>query len=292
MNSNRKLIFVIAALVGLLLAGAIYITMQHRTISDMSQEFDIQKEELETEYEQLAVQYEGYNNISVQNDSLIELLDNEKMKVQRLLEELKTVKSTNSRRINELKKELSTLRNVMKSYIIQIDSLNQANARLREENTQVKARYQAATQTVSSLNKEKEKLSQKVNLASQLQAVNIHAGAIDKRNKNTDRLSRATKLQFSFTLARNVTAEVGDKFIYIRIQKPDGDVLVKSSADLFKYENKEINFSARKQIEYTGDEISTTLYWNIDEFLYPGDYRVDIFADAYLIGSQSFSLRK
>ncbi|MGL5014153.1 MAG: hypothetical protein ACRC6V_07685 [Bacteroidales bacterium] len=292
MNSNKKLIYVIAALVGLLLAGVIYITMQHRTISDMSEEFDIQKEELETEYEQLAVQYEGYNNISVQNDSLIELLDNEKMKVQRLLEELKTVKSTNSRRINELKKELSTLRNVMKSYIMQIDSLNQANARLREENTQVKARYQAATQTVSSLNKEKEKLSQKVNLASQLQAVNIRAGAIDKRSKSTDRLSRATQLQFSFTLARNVTAEVGDKFIYIRIQKPDGDVLVKNSADLFKYENKEINFSARKQIEFTGDELTTTLYWNIDEFLYPGDYRVDIFADGYLIGSQGFSLRK
>ncbi|MGL4410885.1 MAG: hypothetical protein ACRCZM_09370 [Bacteroidales bacterium] len=292
MNSNKKLIYVIAALVGLLLAGVIYISMQHRTISDMSEEFDIQKEELETEYEQLAVQYEGYNNISVQNDSLIELLDNEKMKVQRLLEELKTVKSTNSRRINELKKELSTLRNVMKSYIMQIDSLNQANARLREENTQVKARYQAATQTVSSLNKEKEKLSQKVNLASQLQAVNIRAGAIDKRSKSTDRLSRSTQLQFSFTLARNVTAEVGDKFIYIRIQKPDGDVLVKNSADLFKYENKEINFSARKQIEFTGDELTTTLYWNIDEFLYPGDYRVDIFADGYLIGSQGFSLRK
>lgn len=292
MNSSKKFIFIIAALVGLLLAGVIYITLQQRTLNDMSQQFEIQKEELETEYEQLSVQYEGYNHLSVQNDSLIDLLDNEKMKVQRLLEELKTVKSTNSRRINELKNELSTLRNVMRSYILQIDSLNVANARLREENSEVKARYQAVTQTVTTLNKEKDKLSEKVNLASQLQAVNIKAEAIEKRGKVTDRLSRATQLQFSFTMARNVTAEVGDKWVYLRIQKPDGDVLVKSSADLFRYESRDINFSARKSIEYTGEEQAVTLYWNIEEFLYPGDYRVDLFADGYLIGSRGFSLKK
>lgn len=258
----------------------------------MSQQFDIQKEELEQEYEQLAVQYEGYNHLSVKNDSLIDLLDNEKVKVQRLLEELKTVKATNARRISELKKELSTLRAIMKSYIIQIDSLNQANAQLRAENADVKSKYSAVTQTVNQLSKEKERLTEKVDLASQLNAVNIKAEAIDKRGRETNRISRATDIKIVFTIARNITTKVGEKFVYARIQKPDGDILVKNRNDVFPYENKDIGYSCRKMFEFNGEEQVVTLYWNIEEFLYPGDYRVDLFCDGNMIGSRSFSLKK
>ncbi|MGL5319147.1 MAG: hypothetical protein ACRC9Q_10740 [Bacteroidales bacterium] len=289
---NKKIQIIIGSLVALLLVGAYFIFKQQNTISEMSQQFDIQKEELEQEYEQLAVQYEGYNHLSVKNDSLIDLLDNEKVKVQRLLEELKTVKATNARRISELKKELSTLRAIMKSYIIQIDSLNQANAQLRAENADVRSKYSAATQTVSQLSKEKERLTEKVDLASQLNAVNINASAIDKRGKTTTRISRATDIQIVFTLARNITTKVGEKYVYARIQKPDGDILAKNRNDVFAYENKDIAYSSRKMIEFNGEEQTVTLFWNIEEFLFPGDYRVDLFCDGNLIGSQSFSLKK
>ena len=32
------------------------------------------------------------------------------------------------------------------------------------------------------------------------------------------------------------------------------------------------------------------VYWDVEEFLQAGTYRVDIFADGNLIGSQSFEL--
>lgn len=290
--NKRNTQIIIGVLVVVLLAGVGYIIKQQTTISEMSQQFDIQKEELEQEYEQLAVQYEGYNNISVKNDSLIDLLDNEKVKVQRLLEELKTVKATNARRINELKKELSTLRAIMRSYVIQIDSLNQANAMLRKENADVKSKYSVATQTVSKLSKEKERLTEKVDLASQLNAVNIVANAIDKRGKTTPRINRATDIKISFTLARNITTKVGEKYVYARITKPDGDILIKNRGDVFQFENKEIAFSCRKMIEFTGEEQDVTLYWNIEEFLYPGDYRVSLFCDGNEIGNASFTMKK
>lgn len=289
---NRNVQIIIGVLVALLLVGAFFIFKQQSTISEMSQQFDIQKEELEQEYEQLAVQYEGYNHLSVKNDSLIDLLDNEKIKVQRLLEELKTVKSSNARRISELKKELSTLRAIMKSYILQIDSLNQANAQLRKENADVKSKYSAATQTVSQLSKEKEKLTEKVDLASQLNAVNIKAEAIDKRGRETPRISRATDIKITFTIARNITTKVGDKYVYARIMKPDGDILVKNRNDVFAYENKDIAYSCKKSIEFDGEEQTITLYWNIEEFLYPGEYRVDLFCDGNMIGNRSFTLKK
>ena len=48
----------------------------------------------------------------------------------------------------------------------------------------------------------------------------------------------------------------------------------------------------KKLVEYDGEELSVTMYWNIEEFLSPGTYRVDIFADVNLIGRKSFTLEK
>ena len=46
-------------------------------------------------------------------------------------------------------------------------------------------------------------------------------------------------------------------------------------------------------IEYTGEELNdVTMYWAVEEFLYPGEYRVDIFADNYMIGTRSFTLKQ
>ena len=46
----------------------------------------------------------------------------------------------------------------------------------------------------------------------------------------------------------------------------------------------------KKYIEYNGEEQQIVVYWNVEEFLYAGNYRVDIFADGTLIGSQRFAL--
>lgn len=116
---------------------------------------------------------------------------------------------------------------------------------------------------------------------------------IDSRGKMCKKINKIDKFKISFSIAKNVTAQVGEKYIYVRIVKPDDDVLVKNRADVFPFEGQEINYSCRKLIEYEGEELNdVTLYWNVEEFLYPGDYRVEIFADNYRIGSRSFNLKK
>jgi len=293
MIKNNKWLFVGLSFVFVVLLGAIYyIYRQHQEIAGLEQQFDIQKEELETEYSQLAVQYEGYGKMNIKNDSLLELWENEKMKVQRLLEELHTVKSTNSTRISQLKKELATLRTIMKGYIVQIDSLNALNAQLTQENVEVKQRYSEASQTVNQLSKEKRELSDKVNLASQLNATNIVVAGLDKRGKSVVKISKLVQLSVTFKIARNITASTGEKIVYIRIVKPDNDVLTKNRMDLFKYENKDINYSCRRLFEFTGEECDLVLYWKIEEYLSPGDYRADIFVDGNMIGQKSFKLDK
>ena len=125
---NKMSMLVVAVIVLLVIAGGAgyYIVHQQQEMNDLVESFDLEKQSLEDEYNELSLQYEGYK-FSVGNDSLVALLSTEQAKVQRLLEELRTVKATNAREISRLKKELATLRKIMRNYVMQIDSLNRAN---------------------------------------------------------------------------------------------------------------------------------------------------------------------
>ena len=257
--------------------------------SDMTQLFDLEKEEMENEYTRFANQYDELQ-YQLSNDSLINVLESEKIKTQRLLEELRSVKTTNAKEIMRLKKELATVRSVLRTYIVQIDSLNRVNQVLKEENKQVRQKYSEAARQITNLAEEKKKLNEKVELASQLDATNIWIKAKNKRDKEAKKVKDVVKFAIGFTIVKNISAPTGERTLYIRITKPDNDVLTKSQSNTFQYENRTLNYSIKKYIEYTGEEQNVTVYWNVEEFLYAGTYRVDIFADGILIGSQRFTL--
>lgn len=289
-NKLTLLIVAVIVLVLVIAGGGFYIYHQKQQMSDLVETFDLEKESLEDEFNELSLQYEGYK-FSVGNDSLVALLSSEQAKVQRLLEELRTVKATNAKEISRLKKELETLRKVMRNYVVQIDSLNRANEQLKVENKKVVENYNRVSTQAETLKKEKEKLTERVTLASRLDATNISITPVNSRGRLAKRIKRMQQFVVNFTIAKNITAPVGEKDIYVRIMKPDDDILVKSRTDLFTFEGKEINYSMKKMIEYEGEEIPVTLYWDIEEFLLPGTYRVDIFADGNLIGQKNFDLK-
>lgn len=290
-NKLSLLIVAIIVLV-LIIGGAVYyIYQQKQQMSDLVETFDLEKESLQDEFNELSLQYEGYK-FSVNNDSLLTLLNTEQAKVQRLMEELRTVKVTNARRINELKKELETLRKIMRNYVIQIDSLNQVNQQLTQEKEQAVRRYQQASSTAAQLTKELEKQTERVTLASRLDATGITVTSINARGKEVKKIKQMEQFVVNFRIVKNITAPVGEKTIYVRIKKPDDDILVKSRGDVFAFEGKEINYSMKKIVEYDGEELPVTMYWNIEEFLSPGVYRVDVFADGNLIGQRNFELDK
>lgn len=292
MKSKQTLWIVITTVLILIIGiGVYFILQQKKQMNLFVEQSELDKQELEDEYNQLSLDYEGYK-FSINNDSLIAKLETEQLKVQRLQEELRTVKSTNITEINRLKKELETLRKIMRGYVQQIDSLNRLNQKLTNENKEVTAKYQQATQTASQLSKKNEELTATVTLASRLDASNIVVTGINNKNKPTNKINKMDQIAISFTINKNITAPTGEKIVYIRIQKPDDDVLVKNRRDVFLYENKEINYSIKRIIEYSGEEYPASMYWKIEEFLSPGTYRVDIFIDGNRIGSQSFKLEK
>ena len=282
---NKYLIAIGTLLVVLLVGVTVLLLSEKQTNKELVQEFQLEKEDLENEYTRFAQQYDELK-LTVSNDSLSVLLEQEQLKTQRLLEELRTVKSSNAAEIRRLKKELATLRKVMIGYINQIDSLNRLTAHQKEVIAQVTQKYNDASRQISNLAEEKKNLNKKVTLAAQLDATNINIQAVNKRDKT----AKKVKFKIGFTIVKNITAETGERIIYVRITKPDNDVLIKNPANTFPYENRELGYSIKKYIEYNGEEQNITVYWNVEEYLYAGTYRVDLFADGTLIGSQSFTL--
>lgn len=282
------------ALIGVLvIAMAIligFLVNKNSQMNEMQEQFTIDKQELEDEYEAISLQYEGFK-FSVQNDSLLYKLENEQAKVLRLQEELRMTKASDQAEIKRLKDELATLRKILRSYVQQIDSLNRLNEQLRAENKQIADRYQKTTQTLKQVSQEREQLSERVSLAAQLVATNISVKAVNDRGKEQSRLSKSAQFIVSFTLARNITAEPGERTIYIRLMTPDGSILSKSQSNTFSYENRDILYSMKRIVEYGGEEMPVTMYWDIEEFLMPGTYKADIFADGHHIGSHSFPMK-
>ena len=289
MNKKSLLIAAVAVLVIAIIGITYLLFTEKKANRELVQEFQLDKEDLENEYSQFVQKYDELK-FTVTNDSLALLLELEQLKTQRLLEELRTVKSSNATEIRRLKKELATLRKILVGYVNQIDSLDRINKRQQQVIADVTQKYNTASQQISTLSKEKENLDKKVTLAAQLDVTNIRIEPRNKRGKVAKKVKDIVKLAISFTVVKNITAENGERTIYIRITKPDNDALTKSASNTFSYENRTLTYSIKKYIEYNGEEQNVNVFWDVEEFLYAGNYRLDIFEGGNLIGSQKFTL--
>lgn len=280
------LIIVILALIGGLAYLFLNLQEQRQVNRDMQELAELDKKEMENEYERFTLQYSEMKT-QINNDSIIAQLTEEQLKTQRLLEELKQVKANDAREITRLKKELATVRAVLRDYVMQIDSLNRQNERLQAENSRVKEQLSDRETQIAGLSSEKASLSEKVAIAAQLDATNIQLQLINKRDKTSKRIRDAKTLQASFTITRNVTATNGNRTVYVRIQNPGGNTL--SGGGTFSYENRTLEYTMKKNVEYTGEETQVVTYWQVSQMLEAGDYRVSIFVDGNMIGSRTFS---
>lgn len=276
----------------LLLGGIIYLgvslSKQKQANKNMQELAELDKKEMENEYQQFADQYSEMKT-QINNDSIVAQLTQEQLKTQKLLDELKRVKSSDANEIMRLKRELATVRKVLRSYVLEIDSLNRLNQNLTAENTRVKGQYAEATRQIQSLNADRSSLSEKVAIAAQLDATGISMSALKKNGKPTDKIKKSKTIRVSFNLAKNVTAANGMRTIYVRVVTPAGNVL--SGGGSCKYENRTLECSMRKTVEYGGQETPVTVYRPVGEYLDGGTYQVSIFADGNLIGSRNFTFK-
>lgn len=287
----KKYIWIPLVLLILVLLAGIgflgYSFFKEREANEAMQELAaLDKQEMENEYERFALQYSEMMT-QINNDSILAQLTKEQMRTQELLAELKQVKDDDAKEIARLKRELATVRAVLRDYVMQIDSLNRQNQELIAENTRMQGEMDEASRTIEDLSTERETLSERVAMAAQLDAHAITMTPLKKNGKSAKKMKDCKNIAISFNIARNVTAENGQRTVYVRITTPTGEAL--NGGGTITYENRTIEYSIKKVIEYTGEETPVTLYWNVAEYLGAGSYNVSIFADGNMIGSRNFT---
>lgn len=248
---------------------------------------ELDKAEMKNQYKEFDIQYQELQK-QLSNDSLIAQIEDERRHTQALLEELEHTKATDAAEITRLKKEIESLRKVLRSYVMQVDSLNRLNQALVTENTQIKEQVEQANTQISNLSSERNQLKDKVNIAAQLDATGFWVKSNNKKGKEAKKVKDVKKLAFGFTIVKNVTASNGQRIIYARILRPDNTVMGKKGT--FQYENTSLEFTEKKYIEYTGEEQSVTMYSDVEEFLEAGTYKLFIFCDGQMIGQKNFTL--
>jgi hypothetical protein len=242
------------------------------------------KSDLEKQLRDMIVEYDS---LKTTNDSVNGLLVNEQDKIKNLLR----MQATDAEKIRKYKSELETLRDVMRSYIVQIDSLNTRNRELTAENLQVKEQLTNAETQNTELSKQKEILNTQVTLAKVLSAKNIVIEPLNKSDKTNSKVSKVAKIKVCFTVRENSVAESGTKDIYLRILRPDEVVLPSGNNETLSMNGEQVVFSAKRQLEYENKDIDMCIFWDKNADLIAGNYTVILYAENYEIGSSTFTLK-
>ena len=285
-DNNLKKIMYALAVVAVLLAGALaYIWYQK---SSLVKELTIDKEELTAQMVELQ---NDYAMLSSDYDTINSQLDSSREEVSQLIERIQKTEATNRSKMRQYEKELGTLRSIMKSYIVQIDSLNTLNRKLTADAAAARREAAESRKREEALNKTVEDLSGQVAAGSVIKARGIRIEAYNGSDKVTDRSSRVVRLLTSLSLVENDLAPKGPVRVYIRVKGPDGILLTNSTQRTFEVNGEPMICSASREVDYQGKEVDLSIYLNdIPEYV-KGIYTVEAYTEQTLLGSAELMLR-
>ena len=293
-TSNRTartlLIILITLSVALVIVSVIFFVQKKKSnemINKLQEYSDIvteKKDSLESELNNIIVRYDS---LMTDNDSLNEALTEQQDKIKRLL----SLRVNDAEKIRKYEKELGTIRQVLRSYIVQIDSLNTRNQILTAENKQLRNKSIETQNRNKQLQQEKEELTNIKTEAKTLIAANIDVVPLNKRSKEKDKADKVEKIRVDFTLRKNTVADPGSKVIYLRLIRPDGLVLGSSDSGVIEYQDEEIPYSASREVIYENEDLAVSIYWDNNGDLIPGTYKAELYAEGNLIGQTEFSMK-
>jgi myosin heavy subunit len=285
-NSSLKKIMYALIAVAVLLAGALAYIWYEKT--NLVNELTIDKEELTAQMIELQ---NDYASLSSDYDTINSQLDSSREEVSQLIERIKKTDAANRSKMRQYEKELGTLRSIMKSYIVQIDSLNTLNKKLTADAAAARREAAESRKREEALNKTVESLSGQVAAGSVLKARGIRIDAYNASDKVTDRSSRVVRLLTSLSLVENDLAPKGPVRVYIRVKGPDGILLTNSTQRTFEVNGEPMICSASREVDYQGKEVDLSIYVNdIPEFV-KGIYTVETYTEQSMLGSAELMLR-
>jgi FtsZ-binding cell division protein ZapB len=285
---SRKVPVGLIAIAVVLAAVLVYVIVayqkQKTSMYEMERMLTSEKDSLANE---LRLMIHGYDTLRTNNDTLNAQLVREQDRIKKLL----AINASNVQLIKTYRAEIGTMRNIMKSYIVQIDSLNTRNKILVAENQEIRGQIDSVTQTNVELEKVKVDLSAKVEIASVIQAKDITAVGLNTKQKEVDRVDRLDKLRVCFTLRENPIAAAGRKTVYLRVLRPDGLLITDSPDNVFTYGEENLIFSAKRDVDYENLDIEMCIFVDNTGDFVAGSSVAEVYLDGNLIGTSTFVLR-
>ncbi|MBE9487661.1 MAG: hypothetical protein IMY73_00595 [Bacteroidetes bacterium] len=258
-------------------------------ISSMKEEqkqLTAQKEMIQTQLSETLV---SLGDLETSNMEISDSLNIERHRADSLMSRMRKERNWNANTVRKYKKELGTLRSIMKKYVEQIKELNDKNVVLSEENLQYRSEIKA-TQHRAELAEEKTKeLNAKIKAGEMLFVTNISVEPINSRDRKV-RIRRADKLRVDFTLLANSIAQPGERTIYARVMDPSGYVISDSQSKVFDFEGNKLPYSESRTVDYANKDINVSIYHPC-EGLEKGAYIVELYVDGSLAGKNEIVLK-
>lgn len=284
-KGSKKTVTVLGVLTGVLACVlAVVAIKDYKMVKELEQD----KTDLE---QRIIVLKSDFDNLQSDYDFINSQLDSSREEVNILVDRIKKTEATNRKKMRQYEKELGTLRSIMKSYVVQIDSLNTANKKLAEELSTSRQELAKATGENKALNAKVENLSSKVATGSIVKARGLSAKAYNSSNKVTDRSSRVKRLAVSLSLVENELAKKGPMDVYVRVKDPEGNLLLDGEGASFKLNGEAVAASASRQVDYQGAEVDMIIYVNNVAEYTKGIYTIDVYTDKAQLGSLELLLR-
>lgn len=285
-GGNLKNIMYILIAVAVVLAAALAYIWFERT--SLVNDLKVEKEDLTA---QMIALQNDYATLSSDYDSINSQLDSSREEVSQLIERIKKTDATNRAKIRQYEKELGTLRSIMRSYIVQIDSLNTLNQKLTADAAAARREAAESRKKSAELSKTVEDLSGQVAMGAVIKGRGIRLDAYNSSNKLTDRSSRVVRLMASLSLVENELAPKGPVRVYIRVKGPDGILLTNGDQKTFTFNGEPLICSASREVDYQGKEVELSIYLNGISDYVKGIYTVEVYTEESLLGSAELMLR-
>ena len=291
----KRTILVLSIVIAVLAILLIFTENRVRTIVVQGEQVSNEKKVIQSELDSLLKEHDRikseYGHISkslIVKDSMIQANANE-------IKELLAYKYD----YNKVKKKLDLLRNITQRYVHQIHSLLTVNKSLKKENFEIRDNLNKEKEKSTSLAKEKDNLTEKVNQGSLLKAYGITSEAVRIRNSGkqltTEKARRADAIKVCFTLSENPIAQPGSKIVYLRIARPDNVIVTEGTdASTFMYNGGPIQYTLKQEIDYQNKAQNICMFWkkkDKNKDAMKGVYNVAVFTDGYEIGKGSFELK-
>lgn len=275
---------VVIVLLAVILAGlsALYFNLNRQQQHD----YELLKIDRDSIQSNLSELIDEYGNLKFTNDTIVANLE----KANEMMEQLKRERRWNYAKIKEYEKEVGTLRAVMKNYLRQIDSLNNLNKKLIDENVSYRKEISTANLRADVAEERATELQNKVQMGSVLRARDIAVVPLNARGKVVSRVKTAATLRVDFTVSSNDLAAAGNREIYVRITAPDGYLLTTEGMPTFRFRDESIGYSASREIDYQNEDVDVSIFYNGSGFV-AGDYKIELYTDGYILGTAAVAMR-